>query len=659
MKKNIVSIVLLIIVLVVIPVIIFLDYQNKYNPRDETFPDLPKDEKWEYIKDRLFDGETSYVQKLNGPILFTLENATKEDSLIVEKAIQKIKAIIPNKEIDFYERFIGKSPKELADYFKEKGSGVTYTYRSFFRSYEYTDIIRSRIHLGFNTDTSKVMARSLPDYEYYPAGKLSTVIRKQNISDYYSNLVGAANIHFLIKKEEKVDYIQELVMAHIVKSLCKIQNSRRFIKQVPSIYGFTIKKSFITIINENDKFLLQKLYEPDFIKQFNVYMYKTYPWRYTRNFLNKAKANDYANWAVIFLGILFFIIGFNLLYGKNYKYDYFNYLFPSVLLGLGFVNLNYFHVYLTRLSHAFSFSSFFIEYLFTMLFALIISLLLMFFDKYVINSRMNFTVQLIFKIIFTATAFTSPFIFLFITGDKIHDWSFLNIWGFPVLIIAIGRGLYIYLNHFSDSLIKQKDVELSRLKEINAQAEVKALQSQINPHFLYNALNSIASLAHKNADKTEQMALSLSDLFKYSINRKGKKNSTVKEEIEMVQHYLEIEQIRFGDRLKFNINVDKEVEPIKIPMFIIQPLVENAVKHGISKIENNGEITLTISSNNQGLEIVVADNGPHFPKGLVSGHGLQTVFDLLNISYGKKASLHWDNTPKKYISITIDKSVLE
>ena len=89
------------------------------------------------------------------------------------------------------------------------------------------------------------------------------------------------------------------------------------------------------------------------------------------------------------------------------------------------------------------------------------------------------------------------------------------------LFISISRGLYIYLNHYSESMIHQKDVELSQLKELQAATELSSLHAQINPHFLYNSLNSIASLAHINADKTEKMSLSMSDLFKYSINRKG------------------------------------------------------------------------------------------------------------------------------------------
>ena len=196
-------------------------------------------------------------------------------------------------------------------------------------------------------------------------------------------------------------------------------------------------------------------------------------------------------------------------------------------------------------------------------------------------------------------------------------------------------------------------MELSRLKEAKAEAEVKVLQSQINPHFLYNALNSIASLAHTDADKTEKMALSLSDLFRHTINQKGKKVNTLKDELSLVRNYLEIEQIRFGDRLKFTIDVEDDLLAVEIPMFILQPLVENAIKHGVSKIEGHGEIVLKVNKKDNGILISVQDNGPDFPEGLVSGHGLQTVYDLLWLSYGDKASISWENQPEKKIIIHI------
>ncbi len=263
------------------------------------------------------------------------------------------------------------------------------------------------------------------------------------------------------------------------------------------------------------------------------------------------------------------------------------------------------------------------------------------------------------SLIFLSTGFL-PFIIISLlmyftnnlTGN--HSYYFLSQIFLLIMTFASIRAFISYFIFKERSLIVENEMQLSHLRELKTSAELKALQSQINPHFLYNALNSIASLAHKNADKTEKMALSLSDLFKYTINRKGKKDSTIGDEVEMVKNYLEVEQIRFDDRLNFTIEVDPALENTKIPMFLIQPLIENAVKHGISKLEKNGQITLRIQKSEAGITIIVEDNGPDFPEGLVSGHGLQTVFDLLRLTYKEKASISWKNTPTKQIKITIE-----
>ncbi|MDO3695234.1 histidine kinase [Wenyingzhuangia sp. chi5] len=254
--------------------------------------------------------------------------------------------------------------------------------------------------------------------------------------------------------------------------------------------------------------------------------------------------------------------------------------------------------------------------------------------------------------------FIAIFLMMYFSGNLNSDAQYLRLSEFFLytMSIAVIRSLISFFIFKERNLIVENEMKLSNLRELKTKAELTSLQSQINPHFLYNALNSIASLAHTNADKTEKMALSLSDLFKYTINRKDKKISTVNDELEMVRSYLEIEQTRFGDRLEFVINVEDEVLQEEIPMFLLQPLVENAVKHGVSKIEDKGVIKLNIIKKDKGLEIEVTDNGPDFPEGLVSGHGLQTVYDLLRLSYGDKAALKWQNTPQKSICILIDKT---
>src|SRR5690606_4465240 len=267
------------------------------------------------------------------------------------------------------------------------------------------------------------------------------------------------------------------------------------------------------------------------------------------------------------------------------------------------------------------------------------SLLIISFPFLYLFRFIEFKIQKATKSIFTKTAlvflstgflpFVCVLIIYLILQSALRDqqdyFTLSQIFLFLMAIASL-RALIGYFIFKERNLIVENETKLANLRELKAKAELKSLQSQINPHFLYNSLNSIASLAPIDAVKTQKMAHSLSDLFKYSINRKNKKMSTVLDEIDMVNSYLEIEKIRFGDRLQFTIDVDTELENNEIPLFLIQPLVENAVKHGVSQNEGEGNIVLKISKEQNEIHISVSDNGPDFPEGLVSGHGLQTVF---------------------------------
>lgn len=222
-----------------------------------------------------------------------------------------------------------------------------------------------------------------------------------------------------------------------------------------------------------------------------------------------------------------------------------------------------------------------------------------------------------------------------------------------ILAASLARSLYIFLNDRYRSIIRQKDVELAQLSVLHKQAELHSLRAKINPHFLYNALNSIASLASTDAIKTEHMALSLSDYFKYSVNREEKQFSLVSEELDSIRTYLEIEKIRFGDRMSFVIECAPDVINLHIPQLLIQPLVENAIKHGLSKITENGLIKVSIAKEAQQLIIKVCDNGTAFPDGPLSGFGLRNIQDRIALIYGTDAVITWKNMPEKYIGIIL------
>lgn len=226
--------------------------------------------------------------------------------------------------------------------------------------------------------------------------------------------------------------------------------------------------------------------------------------------------------------------------------------------------------------------------------------------------------------------------------------------GFLVfVVIGIIRALISFFILKEKEIKIENDLQLSHLRELKTKAELNALHSKINPHFLYNSLNSIAGLAKTDADKTEQMALLLSKLFRYSINKEQSDWSTLAEEMEMVQIYLEIEKVRFDDRLVFSINLPDNLKPVRVPRFMIQPLVENAIKHGISKLVGQGQVAIVINQNERWLEIAVSDNGPDFPAELFPGFGLQGVYDKLEILYPNRFELHFTHAPQKQIMIKL------
>lgn len=608
-----------------------------------------KDKNWEYVKDRLFDGETEKVYKREGPILISLRYASKQDSLIVNEIIRELRIVIPNKTIDYFKNFTG--------YFLETGGYNGYNKKH--HGISFNDLLKSTTLLNFNKLDSTFLPEPQGALNYRLPNEIGSIRREVfgPLSEHnYTPISILFDINEKVSYKERKTYIQY----EILRTLCYINPANQF--EYGNNNGVFESPNFVpdhSKFNELDKFLLQKLYSDDFIDQFKTYMYANYPWRYASSFINK-KEHEFKAFSIILgMGILVFVLMLGYFQNKTFKYSYLNYLFPIFLIQLHAINLTNVYGYLTKFNSIIGWNShIFFQIPLCIVGSVLISFVLWGLEKICLKGNDNFSYQLVLKVIFTFMSFAIPMVLIALfnwdaEGFKKAFIEFLFPYFFFVTGLAIGRGLLLYLNHFSESLVKEKDVELSRLKEAKAEAEVKVLQSQINPHFLYNALNSIASLAHTDADKTEKMALSLSDLFRHTINRKGEKVNSLEDEVNLVRSYLEIEQIRFGDRLQFSIDVEPDLLAVEIPMFMLQPLVENAIKHGISKIEGQGAIVLKINKKDNGILISVQDNGSDFPEGLVSGHGLQTVYDLLRFSYGDKAEISWHNQPKKEITIYI------
>lgn len=225
------------------------------------------------------------------------------------------------------------------------------------------------------------------------------------------------------------------------------------------------------------------------------------------------------------------------------------------------------------------------------------------------------------------------------------------------VFITLVIGTLILLYHFqrvnAENILKAKEMDLVKLKQSKVETELQALQSKINPHFLYNALNAIVSLIHEDPDKAEDMTLKLSKLFRYSINAQNENFCSLKEEIEILNTYLDIERVRFGNRIRFIIDVPAELHHLSVPRFLLQPLVENSLKHGLKEVRDQGEITVSVHKSKQQLNLAVYDNGIPFPDSLEAGYGMQSTYDKLNLLYPEQYDLQINNTPNKHIKISI------
>ncbi|MGK6352464.1 sensor histidine kinase [Parapedobacter sp. DT-150] len=236
---------------------------------------------------------------------------------------------------------------------------------------------------------------------------------------------------------------------------------------------------------------------------------------------------------------------------------------------------------------------------------------------------------------------------------KPFHWADLQFSAIIVLIICTAIYIYFSMRERQKTVLQQKEMDIMRMGKLKTEAELAALQSKINPHFLYNALNSIASLIPSNPAKAEEMTVKLSSLFRQSINHEQGYWGTVASEMDIVNTYIDIERIRFGERIRFSVNVAEHLKEAKIPRFLIQPLVENALKHGLKDVVKNGLLEVQLIRQGGRLLIIVADNGQPFPDELKAGYGLQSTYDKLQLLYVDDYKVTLANTPRKQLTITI------
>ena len=217
-----------------------------------------------------------------------------------------------------------------------------------------------------------------------------------------------------------------------------------------------------------------------------------------------------------------------------------------------------------------------------------------------------------------------------------------------ILFYAIQFGIFHVYSYSKE--LKEQELLSAELKRLNAESELSALKAQLNPHFLYNVFNTINSAIPTTAKNARNMVNELSDLFRYQLKASREKRIPLEEELEFVRKYLDLEKERFGKRLTYEITADRESRELLIPPIIIQPIVENSVKHGISPQIEGGQITINVNHRNDVLEISICDTGKGIEgeakdKLLSKGVGLANTNERLLKMYRKGIQLT-ENRPK-------------
>ncbi len=217
--------------------------------------------------------------------------------------------------------------------------------------------------------------------------------------------------------------------------------------------------------------------------------------------------------------------------------------------------------------------------------------------------------------------------------------QFLNnsiVWRFNIGIIYYSILVSLYYVIFYYRSFRTKLENEHRLKTLVKEAELKSLKYQINPHFIFNSLNSISSLTISNPEKAREMSTNLSTFLRKTLADNENQKIKLIEEVENIKLYLEIEKVRFGERLDFIMNISDRCEEHKIPNMILQPIVENAIKHGVYESIEKVTINFNCKLEREFISIIVTNNfDPTSVSDIGEGIGLKNIRDRLNLIYNR------------------------
>jgi signal transduction histidine kinase len=224
-------------------------------------------------------------------------------------------------------------------------------------------------------------------------------------------------------------------------------------------------------------------------------------------------------------------------------------------------------------------------------------------------------------------------------GPHFVSWLFITL-PFGVSVYLAVVGIEHAIRYFEEA--RERDVQVARLSEQLSTARFAALQARLNPHFLFNTLNTVTVLVRDNdRDGATRIIEHLSEVLRRTLSRHRANEVALGDELALVEQYLAIEQARFSDRLRVDYDIDSALHAAAVPAFAIQHLIENAIRHGIARHPEAGQLTLAARRVGDQLEIRVEDDGPGLAAGaeLRAGHGLENTRERLRALHGDRASL--------------------
>ncbi|PCJ65502.1 MAG: hypothetical protein COA58_08820 [Bacteroidetes bacterium] len=266
-------------------------------------------------------------------------------------------------------------------------------------------------------------------------------------------------------------------------------------------------------------------------------------------------------------------------------------------------------------------------------------------------------IKYFFAIVLTITLGTLIESGAFLMLNTISEESKIGLLSIRFLLSTAMAITYTSAITMSLKLVKhwyEKERLTKELEKVNTETELKYLKSQINPHFLFNSLNSIYSLSLQKSDLAPDLILKLSDILRYILYEGSEKKVSLTQELKYLKSYLELEKVRHGSRMNLEIEIEGDTDSKEIAPMLLIPFVENSFKHGLMKDKANGYVRVSVKTDNEDLRFTIANskpsNGSMVSKqsGYQGGIGLKNVKKRLNLLYPKKHELTFLGTENEF-----------